>query len=707
MILLPSLFSQTRVGNLLTAECATYFNPSGISTRIMLQDILQKDNLRDKFRFTAMLYNYSCIGDDYLLMEGIYKPEDLKITEDAILTARFAAGDGAKDFITETDTKYTFPSFDGHCKVHLLKACPFLFEVEFSRLIPSKEPVLIKKPSKPDHSLLADPPRMKTSDLYDNNSLLSQSIRSAYPRATGTAGLGAGKLGYSLNNNTEVGLGHQYFVQCQKFNVGDFPIKYSYPLFVLLDHRFGKESSPVVRDIVRDLFSSKFLEIMDGLARTGELPSADEVYLRNEYGVSYLKGYLLVQINKFKDAEAQLEAKTQEKHPRVAGLLQKSAMQSNRGTYNKPGQGTGSLASRKEGNSAQDRIDSSAVLDWGEDSRNPTSDISLVENYTRYLMLPNYEVFFSGGSCLVYSIPTGMYMVTSAESPDFLKLEDVRGESRLINMNMPQKVLRTVIRGEIVEEIEVGKIVEVCFRILKCNRINQFMWKNAAAKRLKATEREKSRFSSSTGLTSGPGSKHDDPETAFNLVKCCTSPRAVCEAYQNRSVKLKFIDRTILTIDLNRPRVFQVISKYGEILELGVNKPGAFAEYLEEAQEFSDFVFTDPSEREARESAKKHHQALVDEALRSNQALKKLLKPQDPGVAEEEPRKDRILHPIQAVTSTYSVPIDHSRELGSIDLISNSDRLHDGDRSDLEFMSASWRRPENIKPTRHEFTPTK
>lgn len=653
-----------------------------------------------------MLYNYSCISDSYLMIEGIYKPEDLKITEDAILTARFAAGDGAKDFITETDTRYTFASFDGHCKVHLLKACPFIFEVEFSRMIPSKEPVLIKKPFKPDHSLLADPPRMKTSDLYDNSSLLSQSIRSANPKATGAVGFGAGKFGYGLNNNTEVGLGHQYFVQRQKFNVGDFPVKYSYPLFVLLDYRFGKESSPVVRDIVRDLFSSKFLEIMDGLARTGELPSADEVYLRNEYGVSYLKGYLLVQINKFKDAEAQLEAKPQEKHPKVAGLLQKTSMQSTRGSQNKTGQDTGSVASRKEGNSANG-IDKSAVLDWGEDGRNPTSDISLVENYTRYLMLPNYEVFFSGGSCLVYSIPTGMYMVTSAQSPDFLKLEDVRGDSRLINMNMPQKVLRTVIRGEIVEEIEVGKIVEVCYRILKSNRINQFIWENAASKRLKATDREKSRFSSSTGLTSGSGSTNDDPETAFNLVKCCTSPRAVCEAYQNRSVKLKFIDRTILTIDLNRPRVFQVISKYGEILELGINKPGSFAEYLEEAQEFADFVFTDPSEREARESARKHHQALVDEALRSNQALKQLLKPQDPGLAEEEPRKDRILHPVQAVTSTYSVSMDHSGDLGSIDLISNNERLHDDDRSGLDIMSASWRQPSKIKPARHEFTPTK
>ena len=653
---------------------------------MLLQDILQKDNLRDKFRFTAMLYNYSCIGEDYILDEGIYRKEDLKVTEETILTARFAAGAAARDFISETDASYIFASFDGHCKVKLLKSCPFLFEVEFSRMIPSKEPVLVKKSRRPEGNIL-DSFNFRTSDIYEPNSVISKSLRGAYTK-----------------DKEDYKIGNQYFAQKQKFHFGDFPIKYSYPLFVLLDHRFNVENSPVIRDIIKDLFCTNFLELMDSLATTSELSTEEEKFLRNNYSISYLKGYLLVQLNRFKDAEAQLETKPVDRHPRVAGLLQKSTLSSARHSQRggNPTPASGTMQS-KESNVGP-------LLDWGEDSRNPTSDIIKIDNYTRYLMVPAYEGFFSATSGLIYSISSGGFLVTSPESPDILRFEHPIGEERLINLTLPQKVIRIVHRGEILEEIEIGRITDICGRILKANRVNAFLWQNAASKRVKAIQRFKSGGSSSGVQTNGGKTNGgfttntDDPEAAFTLVKCCSTPRAVCEAYQNKTVKLKFIDRTILTLDLNKPRVFQIISKFGEILELGRNKPAAFGEYLQEAEDFADFVFTDPQEKEARESAKKHHEGLVQEALRSNQALKQLLKPYSKGPAPEEevPRIDRLIKPMMSVTSHSSELLDHSRDLGSIDVVNNQNH------SECEFLSANWRVPVSQQTHgRHEFTPKK
>lgn len=65
---------------------------------------------------------------------------------------------------------------------------------------------------------------------------------------------------------------------------------------------------------------------------------------------------------------------------------------------------------------------------------------------------------------------------------------------------------------------------------------------------------------------------------------------AVCEAFYGKYVKLKFVDRTVVTLSSDR-RIASIISKSGDILEIQSLNPGIYHPYVQAALEYWDYVF--------------------------------------------------------------------------------------------------------------------
>ena len=88
-------------------------------------------------------------------------------------------------------------------------------------------------------------------------------------------------------------------------------------------------------------------------------------------------------------------------------------------------------------------------------------------------------------------------------------------------------------------------------------------------------------------------------ELSSKLQKSYQTDDAVCEAFPDHRVKLRFQDRTVLTLNKAKNKA-TILTKLGDFLELTLDTPGPYYHYINSALSFYDFIFTSEAEKMAR-----------------------------------------------------------------------------------------------------------
>ena len=149
----------------------------------------------------------------------------------------------------------------------------------------------------------------------------------------------------------------------------------------------------------------------------------------------------------------------------------------------------------------------------------------------------------------------------------------------MINLKCPPKKIRkTDEEGNILEEEDVSQVLDGLVWSQRVNEANKMLWEEARRSRMLG----KPIFQKNVSIKENLQGNNSD---GFDLKIACSSKNAICEAYNNGSVKLKFTDRTILTFD-PKSQFFSIMTRLGEQNTILLSKPGTFAEYLAEALEF-------------------------------------------------------------------------------------------------------------------------
>ena len=80
------------------------------------------------------------------------------------------------------------------------------------------------------------------------------------------------------------------------------------------------------------------------------------------------------------------------------------------------------------------------------------------------------------------------------------------------------------------------------------------------------------------------------------LYQTSHTAEAVCESYYGKYVKLKFVDRTVITLSSDR-KTASILTKSGDILDIQSLNPGIYHSYVQAALEYWDFVFKPAQEK--------------------------------------------------------------------------------------------------------------
>lgn len=394
-------------------------------------------------------------------------------------------------------------------------------------------------------------------------------------------------------------------------------------MFVLLEERLRLAHCEFVQSLYDSCFSTHFKDIVHRIAIYNEISEASDKYMRQYYSTTYLAGCFLTVLNDSNPGDNHIDPnkKIQQIVPDYRSQIKSKV----------------SGALQPERRFVEDRMSKKADLRWENDGRNPATDILLLEGYVRYLMIPGFEVFFYENGCFVNSLADGSYFASSVEGGflnQFSRSEEggpFEMDQKLVNLKFPVKSLRKVRKetGEILFEVDVEQILELATRCLKINGINIGLYQQSILGRHELIEKKTKQI--------------EECKDPFQVVQCCASDSAICEAFYNRSVKLKFSDRTVITLDPNSDH-FNILTKLGESLTVLVRNPGPHMEYFEEALAYWEHVFGDPVEREERLKKQEQMQAAINHQLyRSEQILNIIRGKPVEGLDDYEEIKKRIL----------------------------------------------------------------
>jgi hypothetical protein len=618
----------------------SYYSPNGILSRYLSDSLPSHSHIARKYVSGSKMYNYSQRGDTYVqsLPEA---EEDTLITDLGKVSARWPRSNSATcdaNKVREVGPKvFQITSLEGDCTVTLLK-CLWVVEVEFYRSLATTNgaagdsAVVFKK-----KDLDIDYRSMKITDILKSG--LKNKV---------------GKQANDNADNSEVVLGYRYVKQKRKFHLANVPVKYSFPVYLLLKERqrVYQEENDIIGEVVLQLFTPRFREIIGRIEVYGENTEENDQYLRREYSISYLEGFFLMPLNKFSHTEGTNSTSSPKTSPEppLSRLAQISLTFPSDSLRNKP---------KSSGTRAAGQSPNPDGPVWEQDERNPTDDPFLISHCVFYLYHKSTEAFFDprpSAQCPSVSLllATGSYFYSLADRPSmytFVSTDNgIEGSEdglnvRVINVQCPPKKIRTVTPdGQIVREEEVKDTLLSVENINRLNRINYGLQNNdpAASNCLGAPREQNKQSANSSPLMLGRGKNRDkevDKNDPLDTVACCSSDRAVCEAFRNGMVKLKFTDRTILNYD-PKSAYFSVLSRFGEQNSILVSKPGPFIEYLRDAIDFQDYIFGDPREREAKIRNKENLQRLIEEELQRSAAMRKIIRG-DPLGDDFLPNKER------------------------------------------------------------------
>ena len=133
---------------------------------------------------------------------------------------------------------------------------------------------------------------------------------------------------------------------------------------------------------------------------------------------------------------------------------------------------------------------------------------------------------------------------------------------------------------------------------------------------------------------------------------------AVCEAYYGKHVKLKFSDRTIVSLASDR-RIASIITKSGDILEIQTLNPGIYHRYVQAAIEYWDYVFKPAKEKIADQIQQETLRYNLDKAIEQNSELLDIID----GNFRFKNEKDRLILPTPVISQRDdSYTLEQSRQ---------------------------------------------
>lgn len=403
-------------------------------------------------------------------------------------------------------------------------------------------------------------------------------------------------------------MAYSFTPQTKKFHVTNTPKKFSYPVYILLKTR---ENFLRVKDeeylknkyLISQYYDENFENLMSYVKVYGNVSDLGDEFLRKNYKCYFLQGCFITQINNDNEFETP----------------------------------------KKE-----DNLDiEETFLNWNFDDKNPVYDIHPIgiDFYCVYhkfcpeneeisiekneIKKPKIETFFP-----VFCGPS-VKGITFVNKNFYLEIEEkftkkiqlnfkenyFDFEKSIINMKFLPKVVRIweIFTKKTTQEIhhfelDFQEILSLYSRILKTNDVNQTKALNFFSERQRKLEEK---FPMKIN--------QKEEENSQKIFKIYETKNAVCEAFENKTVKLKFSDRTIVTL-IPKENKADIITRYGDFLNnIKIDNPGPHLPYINTCIEFWKFVFIPVKEREREEEEEMRFQSMVKGVLERSKDLVDLM----------------------------------------------------------------------------------
>jgi len=329
-----------------------------------------------------------------------------------------------------------------------------------------------------------------------------------------------------------------------------------YPLFILCALRLRQLEPGELKDSLEEYFfqnfPSRFQQVLDIAINENIVDSEDDQYIREYFGVSYLQGCLISVINR--------ELRNVE-IPAISWTL--------------------------------------------GDLKNPSHDIVPLCSFSLYYQSMDIIGIFSRRSAVLrVLIDNSFFQVKGDLSKRYCTNYDTQKltvQFEYVNLKFIPPMFRNInpINGDIDSEFSLSDPLELVRRIYQVNELNATQ-----------LEQDLSEISEQEPLQ-----ELSSPSTV-EMIKCYETEDSFCEAFSDRSAKLKFKDRTIVRLDFRKAEA-RLLTNRGEMIMVSVANPGVYAFYIKRAVEFHDYVFKDPIQKmkeiEERERYKHQYLSLINQ----------------------------------------------------------------------------------------------
>ena len=234
---------------------------------------------------------------------------------------------------------------------------------------------------------------------------------------------------------------------------------------------------------------------------------------------------------------------------------------------------------------------------WVNDDRNPSTDILLLSSYVLYYYTSSYEAYYYDTHMYIVSLLYDVCISSSSIDNILHMYSDDHTDMYTINTSCVPICIRY--NGH---EIYMRDVLSKYMRCKNINTTNASLYTDIYDT-YSDRDRTKKKKEEERGVEDG-----------YDVLDVSNSGICVCEAYKNKTIKLRFHDRTILTYD-SRCDKCDIISKYGEQHKILLSNPGAFIQYIQHAVDYYDHIFGDPREKDRRYSEYMSIKHIVDKHI--------------------------------------------------------------------------------------------
>lgn len=501
------------------------------------------------------------------------------------------------------DGSIQFSSVDDLAKITLFPN-GFLFQVDYQQYLPKKKPLWVNR------AMLGEDTENFTKDFLNSVGTSAKSMKKE---------MNVMRMGYE-------------YVKVQKiFNIWDFPVQWSYPLYIVLA-KYEEVLSQRGKTInISARFSLDFGRwVNENLQELSHFPNfnnfseqPDPVFQTPKRDTEYLLKQNLTELT---DTSADV----------VYTELSKDIK-------------------------ALDETDEIPIGkdSWKDDNKSPLADLYRNDSPVYYQYTKDFVIWLSSnGQAVIYSSRDQSIFLLNNEGTFFsqyltnersvLAKEEDEYEMKFHKDTIPPRIRNS----KCPEGYEIHEPVNEALRM------------KAKAKIVTLNEPQNQHKSRTYDI-------NFDPRAAnFELLQKVTNPIGCFEAYKNRTVKVLFSDRTILRIDYGDEHA-SIISKTGESLKVLIDKPNDYAYYINHALDFYEDMFLDSTTKVQKIQQLQEITNIIQTGLERNERVLHLTGYTESVKTEQQPSfylQDSGRLNESELGSFYHSPTDMSRHTHQFDM---------------------------------------